>query len=266
MKRTLAIILVALFVASCAFAATSTKFSKYGKIFKSGEYTLSGTSYTILTNGSKSGETAVTVSEHAGSYCMKASEKTETFRIIIADGFYYLISDAERSILKMDASEDDTDDTMTFPETYEVFSSGNDKLDGKSYYYEKTKEDDGTITTYWYKGNDLYAIQYAGSIFYITSVVQKTDASLFNIPSDYEVMDLSGLFSSDDEGSSEGWDFGLDDYDWDALAQSIGDSAQEYADYFESYDWDALAQSIEDTAQEYADSIQNYDWSSWFTL
>ena len=55
MKRTLAIILVVVLVASCAFAATSTKFTKYGNIFKSHEYTLKGTSYEMGSNGSKTG-------------------------------------------------------------------------------------------------------------------------------------------------------------------------------------------------------------------
>ena len=74
MKKILAIILVALLAASCVFAATSTKFTKYGNIFKSGEYTLRGTTYMVTSSGTKTGTgSPLVVAEHKGSYYMEVT-------------------------------------------------------------------------------------------------------------------------------------------------------------------------------------------------
>ena len=44
MKKTFALIIIGLVLVMAVCAATSTKFTKYGNIFKSGEYVLKGTS------------------------------------------------------------------------------------------------------------------------------------------------------------------------------------------------------------------------------
>ena len=244
MKKTLTLILVALLVASCAFAATSTKFTKYANIFKSHEYTLKGTTYALSSSGTKTGAgSPLVVAEHAGSYYMEATSEGESYKIIVEEGKMHMISDSEKLIMSMTYEEGD-DDIITFPETFDVYTSGNGTLDGKSYYYETMKEADGTVSTYWYNGNNLYAIKNADSIVYITSVEQKADASLFKIPTDYEVMDLTDLMSlfgdwSDtddysswytDTGSS--WD-NWDSYTGDGWTYDSSDSS-----WWDDYDWD----------------------------
>ena len=244
MKKTLAIILVAVLVASCAFAATSTKFTKYGNIFKSHEYTLKGTSYEMGSNGSKTGTgSPVYVSEHAGSYYMEVSAEGESMRILIMDGKYYLISDSDKSVISM-AYEEGDDDIMTFPSSYEVLGSGNGKLDGKSYYYENAKDADGIISTYWYNGNDLFAIQSVDSIIYIESVSQKADASKFAVPQGYDVIDMSDLASlfsglGDDDysnwysdSSSSSWD------NWDSYTGDGWTYDSSSSNWWDDYDWD----------------------------
>ncbi|MBR1582940.1 MAG: hypothetical protein IJ663_04255 [Spirochaetales bacterium] len=276
MKRTLAIILVAVLVASCAFAATSTKFTKYGNIFKSHEYTLKGTSYEMGSNGSKTGTgSPVYVSEHAGSYYMEVSAEGESMRILIMDGKYYLISDSDKSVISM-AYEEGDDDIMTFPSSYEVLGSGNGKLDGKSYYYENAKEADGTISTYWYNGNDLYAIQSVDSIIYIESVSQKADASKFAVPQGYDVIDMSDLaslfgdFSSDDwysDDSSSSWD-NWDSYTGDDWAYDSSDSWwDDDTDYSPNYY--ALGQYFgltEAQAEEFSTAMYAVQYMDWGTL
>lgn len=244
MKRTLAIILVAILAAFCVFAATSTKFTKYGNIFKSGEYTLKGTSYMVTESGNKTGTgNPVVVAEHAGDYYLETSDSNETIRILIQKDAYYMISDSDKTIISMTYEEGDDEDLVKFPVTYEVQSSGNAKLDGKSYYYEKTKETDGTISTYWYNGSTLYAIQNAESIIYITSVEQKVDASLFTLPTGYDVMDLTDLFgslfsmdSSDDYSdwysSGSGWD------NWDSYTGDGWTYDSSSSNWWDDYDWD----------------------------
>ncbi len=279
MKRTLAIILVAVLVASCAFAATSTKFTKYGNIFKSGEYTLKGTSYEMGSNGSKTGTgSPVYVSEHAGSYYMEVSAEGESMRILIMDGKYYLISDSDKSVISM-AYEEGDDDIMTFPSSYEVLGSGNGKLDGKSYYYENSKDADGIISTYWYNGNDLYAIQSVDSIIYIESVTQKADASKFAVPQGYDVIDMSDLASlfsglGDDDysswysdSSSSSWD-NWDSYTGDGWTYDSTDSWwDDDTDYSPNYY--ALGQYFgltESQAEDFETAMYAVQYMDWGTL
>ena len=279
MKRTLAIILVVVLVASCAFAATSTKFTKYGNIFESHEYTLKGTSYEMGSNGSKTGTgSPVYVSEHAGSYYMEVSAEGESMRILIMDGKYYLISDSDKSVISM-AYEEGDDDIMTFPSSYEVLGSGNGKLDGKSYYYENSKDADGIISTYWYNGNDLYAIQNVDSIIYIESVTQKADASKFAVPQGYDVIDMSDLASlfsglGDDDysnwysdSSSSSWD-NWDSYTGDGWTYDSSDSWwDDDTDYSPNYY--ALGQYFgltEAQAEEFSTAMYAVQYMDWGTL
>ena len=279
MKRTLTIIMVALLVASCAFAATSTRFTKYGNIFKSHEYSLKGTSYELGSNGSKTGTgSPVYVSEHAGSYYLEVSAEGESMRILIMDGKYYLISDNEKSIITMAYEEGDDEDLMTFPSSYEVLSSGNGKLDGKSYYYETSKDTDGTISTYWYNGNDLYAIQSVDSITYIESVSQKPDTSKFSVPKDYEVLDLTDLASLfGDMGSDDYSSWYSDDSSWDNWDSYTGDGwtydSSDYSWWDDDTDYSpnyyALGQYFgltEAQAEEFSEAMYAVQYMDWGTL
>lgn len=252
MKKRIALVVLGLLLVAAVFAATSTKFTKYGNIFKSGEYTLKATTYELDSKGNKTGTGfPVIVAEHAGDYYMEATEDGQTLKIIITGGKMNMISDAEKSIMVMSLDGMEDSDTIDMPETVDVLSSGNDKLDGKTYYYEKAKAPDGTVSTYWYNGNDLYAIQSVDSIMYINSLTQKPDASLFEVPSGYEVMDMSALFSmfgdmgTDDYSSSSG-----DDYDWEAALAGV--------------DWSALLgdSSSWDNWDDYSGDSWTYDSSS----
>ena len=281
MKRTLAIVLVALLVAFCAFAATSTKFTKYGNIFKSGEYTLKGTSYMVTESGNKTGTgNPVVVAEHAGDYYLETSDSNETIRILIQKDAYYMISDSDKTIISMTYEEGDDEDLVKFPVTYEVQSSGNAKLDGKSYYYEKAKETDGSTSTYWYNGSTLYAIQNAESIIYITSVEQKVDASLFTLPTGYDVMDLTDLFgslfsmdSSDDYSdwysSGSGWD-NWDSYTGDGWTYDSSDSYSWWdddTDYSPNYYSLGRYLGLTDSqAEEFSTAMYAIQYMDWGTL
>ena len=276
MKKTLAIILTAILVASCVFAATSTKFTKYGNIFKSGEYTLKGTNYGLDSKGNKTGTgSPLVVAEHAGAYYVEAYSEGESFKVLMQDGKYYMISDADKLIMTLPYEEGDEEEYMTFASSYEVQSSGNTKLDGKNYYYEKAKETDGTITTYWYNGNDLYAIQTAETITYITSITNKADTSLFKLPSNYDVMDLTDLtnlfgdWDTDDwySDSSSSWD-NWDSYDWGDWSYDSSDSWwDDDTDYSPNYY--ALGQYFGLTAaqaEEFSEAMYAIQYMDWGTL
>ena len=277
MKKTLMLILTALLVASCVFAATSTKFTKYGNIFKSGEYTLKGTSFTLDSKGNKTGTGApLTVAEHAGSYYVEAYSEGESFKVLMQDGKYYMISDADKLIMTLPYEEGDEEEYVTFASSYNVQSSGNAKLDGKNYYYEKAKETDGTITTYWYNGNDLYAIQTAEAITYISSLTAKADASLFKLPTNYEVMDLSDMASLFGDWSTDDWYSDSSDYSWDNWDSYTGDgwtydSSDDWWDDGLDYspNYYALGQYFGLTAaqaEEFSEAMYAIQYMDWGTL
>ena len=230
MKKAFALLVIGLVLITAVCAATSTKYTKYGNIFKSGEFTLKGTSYSLGSNGTKTGTgSPLTVSMHAGQYYMDATTNGESMRVLIQNGVCNIISDSEKSIMTMPT--DETDDMINFPAAYDVFSSGRANLDGKTYNFEKAKEDDGALTTYWYNGNDLFAIQSADTIVYVDSISQKADASLFVLPSGYQVMDLSSLFGDWGADSYSGYDYGS--YDYDA-------SDYDWSSTMSDIDWDGL--------------------------
>ena len=242
MKKTIALLILGLVLVLAVCAAPSTKFTKYGNIFKSGEYTMKGTSYSLSASGTKTGTgSPLLVAEHAGQYYMEVTSDGEFMRVLVKDGTFNLISDSEKTIMTL--TSDGDDDVTEFPDSYDVASSGKAYLDGKYCTYEKTYDEDGILSTYWYNGNDLYAIQSTESIIYIDSISQKADASLFVLPSDYTVMDFASLFSdwgtSDDSGywgdfsasDDSDWSSAFGDIDWDSIFSGwdYDDSAHFYA-------------------------------------
>ena len=287
MKKRIALVILGLLLATVVFAATSTRFSKYGNIFRSGEYTLNATIYELDSKGAKTGTgSPLIVAEHAGDYYMEATEGGERMRVILTGGKMNMISDSEKSIMVMSLDSMDESDTINMPDMIDVLSSGNDKLDGKSYYYEKSKDDDGIITTYWYNGNDLYAIQSESSIMYINSITQKADPKLFELPSGYEVMDLSDLMSMFG-GMDYSSDYNYDDadYDWEAALAGIdwealfGDSSSWDSGDDWSYDWDddtdysanyyCLGRYLgltDSQAEEFSTAMYAIEYMNWGTL
>ena len=231
MKKALLLVVAVLLVAGSLFAATSTKFSSYGSIFKKGEFTLTGKVYEINASGNRVGNgSPITVAMHAGEYYMEASEGGQTAKMILKqDGKLYIIDDGEKMIMILPGDDSDSD-LIQMPSTYDFTTSGNGKFDGKSLSYETVKED-GTDTIYWYNGSSLYAIQTkdysSNSAIIIDSITQSASASLFTIPTGSQTMDMSDLGSWGDS-------WGSSDYNWDS---------------YDSTDWSEL---------------ENLDWSSLF--
>ena len=227
MKKATAILLFCLVLVTALCAATTNRYTKYGNIFKAGEYTLKATAYDLDAKGNRTGSgSPMTIAGHAGWYFIEAEQDGQAMRVVVRDGKVYMISDSERSLMVMTFEGMDDLDVVELPYSIDTTSSGTGKLDGKSYYYEKADDPDGLPVTYWYNSNELYAIQSEGTIIYITSVTQKADASLFDIPTDYQVYDmsdLSSLFSYDD--SDFNWDYDYDydysDYDWESIFSDI---------------------------------------------
>ena len=227
MKRTTALLVFCLVLVAAACAATN-RYTRYGSIFESGEYTLKGTTYELDEKGNRTGSgNQLTLAGHAGNSFMEAEDDGQRMRFVTMDGRVYMIVDSERTVMVMDY--DGTDDTgaMDMPYSIDVIASGTGKLDGKSYYYEKAYDPEGSPMTFWYNGNELYAVQSDYSVLYITSITQKADASLFEIPADYTVYDMNDLSSMFDDYSE--WDTDYDYTDW-----------SDYGSDYDDIDWESL--------------------------
>lgn len=282
MKKTALIVLVMLLVSASVFAATSTLYNKYGNIIKTGEYTIKGTVYTMDSNGNKKGSGSnLVVAEHNGSYYMEVEESGQKMRIIIQAGKYYMIDDSGKTIISMIFEEGDDEDTVDFPVNYNITKSGSGRFDGMNLSYETTN-DDGTETTYWYSGNTLYAMESkesdgTRSAFFISTFEQKVDPSLFNLPADYEVVDMSGFGSflggmDGSSGSDEDWAAALAGIDWDSLFADTdwSNSSWDDSDWGYSNDYDphyyafgllmGLTSAQARAFEESMNSFNNIDW------
>ncbi len=252
MKKTLFLIIIALLVVGTLFAATSTKFNKYANIFKSGEYTVKGSMYTLTSSGTKTGSPApVTIAMHAGQYYMDVAADGENVKMILKDGKLYVIADSEKMVMVLPGDDEEADSMLKIPATFDYSKSGNGRIDGKSLYYETLNDSNTTEQTYWYNGSDLYAIQMkdgeSDSAIFIDSITQSVDSSLFNIPSNYEVMDLSEMaswFSGLDTSSSydassssdSDWMAALEGIDWNTMFSDSDWSSN--SDGWDSWDYD----------------------------
>ena len=197
MKKSLLTIIIIVLCVGIAFAATSTKFTKYGNIFKTGEFTIKGINCNIDASGNRDGEALpVTIAIRSGEYLMESIvDGSKTGVLFKNDGNLYMYDEKEKMVMILPFG---SETMMQFPPVFVYSKNGNAKFDGKNLYYE-TIVDEDKQTIYWYNGNDLYAIQEKGPeenyAIFISSISPKAEASLFQIPEGYEVMDMNSLMS-----------------------------------------------------------------------
>ncbi len=270
MKKALLLIVLVVLCAGMVFAAPSTRFTKYGNIFKTGEFTVKASACEMDDSGNRVGQASpVTIAMRAGEYYMESADEGVSVRIILkSDGKLYMIEDNSKSMMILPA---EGENLMKFPASIDYTKSGFAKFDGRALYYETVKEDDKE-TTYWFNGYDLYAIQekseFMNSSVFITSVTQKADASLFVLPVGYETMDLTSLadslgsaFESTDvveENSDGDWLSSLEDVDWENLFGSFDFDPHYYAFAIMMGLSDAQARDFEQSME----ALDNIDWSS----
>ena len=197
MKKALLTIFIVLICAAVAFAATSTKFEKYGKIFKTGVFTINGTNCQINASGNREGDSVpVTIAMKNGEYVMESTVDGYKAGVLFKnDGNLYMYDGKEKMAMIMPLG---SESMLQFPPVFVYTKSGNGKFDGKNLYYETLIEGDKQ-TIYWYSGNDIYAIQEKSPeenyAIFVSSITDKADASLFEIPAGYEVLSMQDLMS-----------------------------------------------------------------------
>lgn len=128
-----------------------------------------------------------------GKFAMTTESTQEgvstTARIVIMDGYSYIIDDVSRLIMKL--ANADPELTGHMPTDYEDMTpigSGEGEVNGKTLPYEEYSVDNTTVK-YYMDGNTVYAIESAAegtsSLMIITNASNTAPASAFDLPEGY---------------------------------------------------------------------------------
>lgn len=133
-------------------------------------------------------------------------------KIILDNGKYYIVSDAEKTAMYVEMSEEDRkamSDEMfasvkpNFDADLAAFETGTKEYDGTEYIYEKVTApviDEIGV----YADKETQTIKYletAGIMMEITAFDHEVDSSVFEIPADYQMIDM--MEAMGDAGSEE---------------------------------------------------------------
>ncbi len=160
-------------------------------------YTMKSELYEKFTEEKRVGSTTLTVFDGDKSYTEVTSYVGDvgvSMKILVMDGYQYMIDDESRTVMKSPYREDKTNiemfvedesfytDMLGEPETYEVF--------GEKFYSEEFSGM-GESIRYCYDKDELkYIISESGGVEFIMGVLELSkgaDASYFELPEDYTV-------------------------------------------------------------------------------
>lgn len=187
-KLKLATILVVIFAVLFSFAACGggNLADDVNKIFASGTYQMS------ITMTSEGQTMDMTIAVKDKQTAMKMASNGEELRFVLKDNKYYMINDAEKSMLVMSAetsAEETPDYSEIFSESRTYTNKTDVTIDGKKLTCEEYKIADGSIK-YYFDGKTLVRIDTtAGSVTETMNIKElkgTVDAILFDIPSGYE--------------------------------------------------------------------------------
>ena len=160
----------------------------------------------VDSDGKENGTAAVTM-ESLSRIGISTNAEGQDMRIIMDNGTYYMISDTEKSALFYSLSgdekasmEEEMANAMKFTASFDFdkaeFSSGTETFMGESLKYETVDDGSAKATLYFdpATGRARYIVS-EGQTVRIDDYFTGTDSSLFDIPADYEMTDLSALMA-----------------------------------------------------------------------
>lgn len=233
MKKSLKLILAIMLIISLAFAITgcgNNKNSEEGtknernvnsdnkveengksKTYNALSKAFSGDNYEMTLQGKMDigeGEEDVTmtIATKGENIYMDVNAVSQHATVMYKDGTTYLISHDDKACVTMKGKDEGTlDEDMTLIskedlkdiETQEC-TKGKETIDGTEYDYEEFKDNEGnTAERYYFSNNDLKYIKSIGlleeSLMKVIKLSSEVDDSLFNIPTDYEVVDMGDI-------------------------------------------------------------------------
>ncbi len=156
---------------------------------------LSGGEYTMEMKTTAEGIEMTMKSAYKGDMVYSESEYGGQKSIMVMkEGFQYIIDEASKTVMKMQVVDNGAVFDMFADEAvnYETaVATGTTEYNGKSYEYEEFAVMDETVQ-YLFDGNDLKVMKATvmgtESVVEILSLEKGADASLFEIPEDYQLI------------------------------------------------------------------------------
>ncbi len=169
-------------------AASTKTLSYFQKFLSGGEYTMemktSVEGMEMTMKNAYKGDMIYSESEYAGQKSI----------MVMKEGFQYIIDHSSKTVMKMQVVDNGAVMDMFADETanYETaVASGTTEYNGKSYEYEEFTVE-GETMQYLFDGNDLKIMKAnvmgTESVVEIISLAKGADASLFEIPEDYQMI------------------------------------------------------------------------------
>lgn len=133
---------------------------------------------------------------------VKTVTDSEAMDIIMNGNDYYVVMPNEKAALYMTIPDEDlaaTADSLEssmapqFDASKATFELGEGEINGETLSYEKVTTEDGTELYFYYEAGtmDIKYLVSADTVMEMTEFTHDVDESVFDIPSDYEITDLS---------------------------------------------------------------------------
>lgn len=141
------------------------------------------------------GDETLTMATKNGVNYNKTENSENTEVQIYKDAKVYRVYDANKAYMVYDDTENDCFRVETLKSTginKDNFKSGKNTVEGKEYYYEEFSAENGQ-DRYYFDGEELKYIEFiqdgTSTFIKIESAKNSADDSLFEIPSDYELVE-----------------------------------------------------------------------------
>lgn len=152
-------------------------------------------------NGTEHVEMSVTIVSSTRAVVNTVTD-SEAMDIIMDGNKYYIVMPKEKAALYMTIPDEDLDSTADdlkssmvpeFDASKAVYELGEGEVNGETLPYEKVTTEDGTEICFYYEAGtmDIKYLVSDGIIMEMTVFTHDVDESIFEIPADYEITDLS---------------------------------------------------------------------------
>lgn len=225
MKKLFKLTLIVLLIASLAFVVTgcgnknneendivlnnnetndngkSKTYNAFNKVFADGDYVMSLEGKTDMGEGIE--DVAMTVAAKGDNIYMDVKATSGNATIIYKDNTTYMIVHDNKMYMTTEGKDESISEDMTFVTKEDLsemenqeYNTGKEEIDGNEYEYEEYTDDKQGITErYYFSGNDLKYVKSIDEdgteeIMKITKMTSEVDDSLFEIPSDYQKIEM----------------------------------------------------------------------------
>ena len=127
---------------------------------------------------------------------MEVDGELVTSKMVFMGEKMYMIYDEEEFVMVMDASAGDTESGQADYDNMQYLGNGTGDVKGRTLAYEEYSVDEGKVR-YYFDGRNIYAMETiadgASLLMIIEEISDKIPSGMFDIPADYQVMDMGDL-------------------------------------------------------------------------